>query len=186
MGCGASRGSHLHVSAPEPVSNHGDAANPEARKRDLQTFYRERLGSDFLEDFAKSQEDILDLQRKIQAATQSPGSILSAASTPTREQRSEWIHDQTIPASTPYTPPPIQTLPGGNTCAKSREDHNPNRGPDSSDSPQNDSEGPKIDAISHVPVQRHARKMSVDSQLSSSNTARPAPAPIGPQHTPNL
>ena len=61
MGCGASTS---NVAKP---GTHG--GTDDHKKKDTQTTYRERLGEDFIIDFAKSQDNIKDLGRRRSAGT---------------------------------------------------------------------------------------------------------------------
>lgn len=97
MGCAASASGK--AVPPQAGRGTGD------KRKDAQTTYRERLGEDFMKDFAKSKHVIRE------TSTKSPnGSTVSAAST-----RAYTFDDDCIATGTlisPYTTPPTDSLPG--------------------------------------------------------------------------
>jgi len=97
MGCAASASGK--AVPPQAGRSTGD------KRKDAQTTYRERLGEDFMKDFAKSKHVIRE------TSTKSPnGSTVSAAST-----RAYTFDDDCIATGTlisPYTTPPTDSLPG--------------------------------------------------------------------------
>ena len=105
MGCGASTS---NVAKP---GTHG--GTDDHKKKDTQTTYRERLGEDFIIDFAKSQDNIKDLGRRRSAGAQrSPNSsAASGASTLGLDDlRCDGGGENLI---SPYTTPPKTSLPRG-------------------------------------------------------------------------
>jgi hypothetical protein len=102
MGCGASTASAVTKPAARTPSEEKN------KKRDVQTTYRERLGEDFMKDFARSQEAIRD-----RLAPRSPGSsAASAASTEGEEGGISKCGTLISPYHLPhYTTPPKDTMP---------------------------------------------------------------------------
>jgi hypothetical protein len=101
MGCGASTASAV----THPASRTPPEKN---KKRDVQTTYRERLGEDFMKDFARSQDAIRD-----RLAPRSPGSSAASAASTVGEdlwkmEKGTLISPYHLPH---YTTPPKDTMP---------------------------------------------------------------------------
>ena len=99
MGCGASTASAVKQPA---------APEEKYKKRDVQTTYRERLGEDFMKDFARSQDAIRD-----RLAPRSPGSSAASTASTVGEDFGISANGTLIP---PYhlphnTTPPKDTMP---------------------------------------------------------------------------
>jgi len=107
MGCGASS-----ASAAVPAASADAAKADKGKKRDIQTTYRERLGEDFMKDFAKSQDAIRRLSAPAPERSHSPGSCASAASTTVVGEEFGAIGTLISPYHlAPYATPPKDTLP---------------------------------------------------------------------------
>lgn len=97
MGCAASTvTAFTQPAARSPSQEKGN-------RRDVQTTYRERLGEDFMKDFARSQDAI-----RVRLALRSPGS--SAASAASTSVGDEQVEKEMIYHYTNYTTPK-DTLP---------------------------------------------------------------------------
>ena len=130
MGCAASTGL---VSKPNKTNTASDGEKGNGKKKDAETTYRERLGEDFMKEFARSQDAIRQQAQK--PAPRSPGS--SQAS-----NASTHIYEETFATGTqisPYTTPPKSSLPVG-----SAEAHACVSGLDAQGTAHNDTSGPYI------------------------------------------
>jgi len=112
MGCGASSAS---AAVPAAAADAAKGAQPDkGKKRDVQTTYRERLGEDFMKEFAKSQDAIRRLSTPAPERSSSPGAGSCASAASTTVVGEEFGARGTLISPyhpSPYATPPKDTLP---------------------------------------------------------------------------
>jgi hypothetical protein len=157
MGCAASTG------ASGPAAGAGAGA-PETRgkKKDVQGTYRERLGEDFMRDFARSHDTILRRMSEPRAGGSPEGSQASAASTlPHDDMR---YLSATGTQVSPYPTPPKGSLP-----APDQDDSGPSQGPLSGSSVPKDADGPYVcSGKNSRSVSRESSRERLEGQRRSS------------------
>lgn len=129
MGCAASTG------ASAPSAGAGAPAS-RGKTKDIQGTYRERLGEDFMRDFARSHDTIRRRMSEPRAGGSPEGSQASAASTlPLDDVRYLTAAGTKV---SPYRTPPKGSLP----APADHEDIGPSSGPLSGCSMPKDADGP--------------------------------------------